>query len=202
VYVCTVYIVPPPLFSLQLNDFLSLAHLYSLVSPALGFCLSLNKSTQMLENTPCHTKLSTICNNSASRRTTVLQDVTRQVAVNTSVGTIQGFRDQNSFRFLGIPYADAPIGDLRFAAPRAKAAFKTTLSATAFGHICPQASLPPSLASLPTTVVDNMLHGATEDEDCLYLNVFTPSLKAKGQKGLPVVVYFHGGGYIMQVWTE
>ncbi|KAG0291294.1 hypothetical protein BGZ97_005938, partial [Linnemannia gamsii] len=125
-------------------------------------CMSLNKVTDKTESLSCNTELPVICVNSAPRRTLNVQEATRQVAVKTAVSTIQGFRDQNSFWFLGIHYAEAPVANLRFAAPVAKVPFKSTLDATAFG--------------------------AQADEDCLNLNVFTPSLKSRTQKGLPVMV--------------
>ncbi|KAF9556982.1 hypothetical protein EC968_007868 [Mortierella alpina] len=163
----------------------------TLVIGQYQYCQSFNKGSGELELTPCEKMLPTICFNTAPRRTTLYQENTRQVIVKTNVGAIQGFRDQNSFRFLGIKYAEAPIGKLRFATPVPKAPFESTFDATAFGHICPQVT---TLASLETQT-DLMLQGATQDDDCLVLNVFTPSLKSKGVKGLPVIVYFHGGGF-------
>ncbi|OAQ24184.1 alpha/beta-hydrolase [Linnemannia elongata AG-77] len=157
--------------------------------PSVG-CKSLNKNIGKTESSPCTTELPIICVNTAPRRTIAVQDTTRQVSVKTAVGTIQGFRDQNSFRFLGIHYGEAPVGKLRFAAPVAKAPFTSTLDATAFGYVCPQ----PRSA---TPILDSLINGAEADEDCLNLNVFTPSLKSKTQKGLPVMVYLHGGGYTL-----
>lgn len=151
-------------------------------------CMSLNKITEKTESLSCNTELPIICINSAPRRTLSAQETIRQVAVKTAVGTIQGFRDQNSFRFLGIHYAEAPVAERRFAAPVAKLPFESTLDATAFGYVCPQ----PTMIS-PS--IDLMINGAQADEDCLNLNVFTPSLKSKTEKGLPVMVYIHGGGY-------
>jgi acetylcholinesterase len=151
-------------------------------------CMSLNKVTDKTESLSCNTELPVICVNSAPRRTLNVQETTRQVAAKTAVGTIQGFRDQNSFWFLGIHYAEAPVANLRFAAPVAKVPFKSTLDATAFGYVCPQ----PTIAS---PFLDSMINSAQADEDCLNLNVFTPSLKSRTQKGLPVMVYIHGGAY-------
>ncbi|KAF9549965.1 hypothetical protein EC957_002025 [Mortierella hygrophila] len=155
--------------------------------PSVG-CKSLSKNTEKTESSPCTAELPVICVNTAPRRTIAVQDITRQISVKTAVGTIQGFRDQNSFRFLGIHYGEAPVGNLRFAAPVAKASFTSTLDATAFGYVCPQ----PALAIL---TVSSLNSGAEADEDCLNLNVFTPSLKSKTQNGLPVMFYIHGGGY-------
>jgi carboxylesterase type B len=151
--------------------------------------MSLNKDTGKTEVVPCIKELPIICFNSVPRRTAIFQDITHQVVVNTVVGAIQGFRDQNSFRFLGIKYAEAPIGKLRFAAPVPKAPFTSTFDATAFGYICPQGN--PNSGAL----LDPVVNGASQDEDCLGLNIFTPSLQSKGAKGLPVMVYIHGGGF-------
>ncbi|KAF9577586.1 hypothetical protein BGW38_007112, partial [Lunasporangiospora selenospora] len=120
-------------------------------------------------------------------------DKSRQIKVNTSAGQVQGWRDQNSFRFLGIPYAEPPVGDLRFAAPTAKAPFQNTWDATSYRSICPQTST--SEGAIPL-IMSYFESGATENEDCLYLNVYTPSLKSAGEPLLPVMLYIHGGGFV------
>src|SRR5258708_860630 len=81
--------------------------------------------------------------------------------------------------FLGIPYAKPPIGDLRWKAPEKPAAWTTVLDASHYGKRCAQNAN----ATLQTV--------ASADEDCLYLNVWTPNPSASK---LPVMVWFHGGG--------
>ncbi|KAK3808425.1 MAG: Carboxylesterase [Benniella sp.] len=126
------------------------------------------------------------------RRVLLFDDTSRQVKVNTPVGQIQGWRDQNAFRFLGIPYAEAPVGNLRFAAPVAKAPFTGTWDGLRYKGICPQTAQSAGFIPLVLSYLEN---GATEKEDCLNLNVYTPSLKGAGQAPLPVMVYLHGGGF-------
>jgi para-nitrobenzyl esterase len=79
--------------------------------------------------------------------------------------------------FLGIPYAAPPVGDLRWRAPQPVAKWNGTLQATHVGQQCPQ------LLSYA---------GPSYDEDCLYLNVWSPT----GAHDLPVMVWLHGGAFI------
>ncbi|KAF8976383.1 hypothetical protein BGZ46_008314 [Entomortierella lignicola] len=157
-------------------------------------CIALNKDTGKLESISCSTGLPIICKNSAPRRRLLIEDTTKHITVNTPVGDILGWRDQNSYRFLGIPYGEAPIGDLRFAAPVAKAPFKQTWDAIRYKAICPQTTSSTNFTSISETFIIN--DGAPENEDCLHLNVYTPSLKDSGQAGLPVMVYIHGGSFV------
>jgi para-nitrobenzyl esterase len=82
--------------------------------------------------------------------------------------------------FLGIPYAQPPVGALRWAPPQPPATHAATLQASAFGSACPQA---------PGAV-------ASSAEDCLYLNVWKPA-GAKPDDRLPVIFYIHGGAFTL-----
>ena len=89
--------------------------------------------------------------------------------------------------FLGIPYAAAPVGKLRWAAPQDPAVWRGVRDATYYRPACPQ---------LPSSWLPEML-GRTEmqtSEDCLYLNVWTPRLSEHAN--LPVMVWVHGGGNV------
>ena len=154
--------------------------------------MAVNKNTSKTNWIPCSTQLPTVCFNSVPRRVLLFADTLKQVIVDTPVGQVQGWHDQNAFRFLGIPYAEAPVGDLRFMAPVAKAPFTTTLDATTYRGICPQTTQAAGFLPLVESYLEN---GASEMEDCLNVNVYTPSLKGTGQAGLPVMFYIHGGGF-------
>jgi para-nitrobenzyl esterase len=85
--------------------------------------------------------------------------------------------------FLGIPYAAAPVGNLRWRPPVLHLPWFQTLDATHFANHCPQTASPFGIAS--TT------------EDCLFLNVFTPEANGGGIGELrPVMVWIHGGALV------
>ncbi|KAG0349434.1 hypothetical protein BG005_010979 [Podila minutissima] len=165
---------------------------YNGVPGVLSNCLAVNKNTGNTDWIPCSTQLPTVCGNNVMRRVLLFDDTSRQVKVNTPVGAIQGWRDQNAFRFLGIPYAEAPIGNRRFAAPVPKAPFSGTLDAIHYRGVCPQTTQAAGFLPMLLSYLEN---GASENEDCLNLNVYTPSLKGANQPLLPVMFYIHGGGF-------
>ncbi|KAF9090706.1 hypothetical protein BGX23_005784 [Mortierella sp. AD031] len=102
-----------------------------------------------------------------------------KVTVQTSLGRVTGARDAMGFRFQGIRYAQAPVGNLRFAAPvPVTTKWLSAVDATTPGNKCPQ------LGDLPGG-----------NEDCLFLNVFTPVLNAEDKNLLPVMFYLHGGSF-------
>ncbi|XP_064651919.1 carboxylesterase 1E-like isoform X2 [Lineus longissimus] len=82
--------------------------------------------------------------------------------------------------FLGIPFAEPPLGDRRFSPPKSKTAWGGTRNATVLPPVCPQ--------TVNTT--------ASGDEDCLYLNVYSPFQANDSSASYPVMVYIHGGSYI------
>ncbi|QDL39843.1 carboxylesterase family protein [Rhodoferax sediminis] len=102
----------------------------------------------------------------------------------TADGAIRGYTDKGVNVFLGIPYAEAPVGDLRWQPPQAVKVWRGTRDATKYGGSCPQVTTLGLFAG-PTSV----------NEDCLYLNVFTTGKSRSGQKK-PVIVWIHGGGNI------
>ncbi|XP_055327579.1 acetylcholinesterase-like [Paramacrobiotus metropolitanus] len=85
--------------------------------------------------------------------------------------------------FLGIPYAEPPLRDLRFMPPREKPAWRpATLPAIRYGAVCPQ----------PERFIEVVKNRFNMSEDCLYLNVFTPNIT---ELTFPVMVFIHGGGF-------
>ena len=107
-------------------------------------------------------------------------------------GQIQGVRAEcpDVYVFKGIPYAAAPIGDLRWREPQPVEAWDSIKVCDKFGHPGYQSVHYPGFYTSEWGYGDE----APYSEDCLYLNVWT---KAPGQteKKLPVALWIHGGGY-------
>jgi para-nitrobenzyl esterase len=101
--------------------------------------------------------------------------------VTTKEGPVEGFIQNGVAQFLGVPYATPPVGDLRWRPPKNHAPWTAVLQTTTYAPIC----------ALVTTL--GVFSGpANNNEDCLYLNVFTPNLSSSAR--LPVIVWIHGGG--------
>lgn len=103
-----------------------------------------------------------------------------KASVRTPQGAMDGTAGDSSLSFRGIPYALAPTGDRRWKPPQATAAWTGTLDASKFAKHCPQ---------------ENAQTDANANEDCLYLNVYTPKALASANPGgkRAVMVWIHGG---------
>ncbi|KAG0375330.1 hypothetical protein BGX24_009254 [Mortierella sp. AD032] len=164
-------------------------------------CTAFDRTSGHTLHLPCSTKLPALCANSLPRTQIGLKvhtDRSKQIKVKTpAAGTLQGYRDQNQFRFLGIPYALPPVGRRRFLPPQkiivSESEKDKAKDATKFGFVCMQGAYEGD--AKPNATYQLLSLGAPESEDCLHLNVFTPSLSDKKEGRLPVMVYVHGGGF-------
>ena len=107
------------------------------------------------------------------------------MSVESADGHIQGAQHDDVISFRGIPYAKAPVGELRWRAPQHLEKRNETLIADTFGKRCYQN--PQSKTLMGST--ESFTQG--ESEDCLYLNLYRPNSDVSG---LPVLFWIHGGG--------
>ncbi|WP_148861296.1 carboxylesterase/lipase family protein [Marinobacter fonticola] len=98
----------------------------------------------------------------------------------TAEGPVKGVEEVYGYSFKGIPYAAAPVGELRFAAPQSAPERDDTLDAGAFGNDCPQSG--------------GAVGEAAVNEDCLFLNIYTPDDSTEATH--PVMVWIHGGAFV------
>ena len=114
------------------------------------------------------------------------QQVQDSTIVKTDAGFVSGINQSGIQVYLGIPFAAPPVGDLRWRPPAPVTPWEGVKAVTEYGATCPQAQKG-SEPSLPGVPALNM------SEDCLYLNVWTPTQNASAR--LPVMVFFYGGGF-------
>jgi para-nitrobenzyl esterase len=108
--------------------------------------------------------------------------------VQISNGKIEGLGKQSSGVriFEGIPFAQPPVGELRWKAPESAKNWKGVRQAVQFGPRCMQHPI----------YGDMNFRSNGMSENCLYLNVWTPAKKGDSKAHLPVLVYVSGGGFV------
>ena len=110
--------------------------------------------------------------------------------VKTQYGVLQGFEEDGVKKFLGVPFAQAPVGELRWKAPQPVQGWEGVRSAKQFGDDPMQ----------PNIFGDMSFRGSGRSEDCLYLNIWTTA--ATTTDAMPVLIYFNGGGLMAGSGSE
>ena len=105
----------------------------------------------------------------------------------TTSGRVRGESGAQGVAFKGIPFAAPPVGDRRFRPPQPAEAWNGVRDATTFGPICPQMQL-----GTAGGVLAALGSGEPMDEDCLFLNVWTPAVDDAKR---PSMVFIHGGAF-------
>jgi hypothetical protein len=106
----------------------------------------------------------------------------RSVSVSIDTGRLSGVREGSIVAYKGIPFAEPPVGNLRWQPPQRAKKWTGTLDANTFKPQCMQLGPP-----LPTMPVE------PNSEDCLYLNLWAPVSQDESKRA--VMVFLYGGGF-------
>ena len=110
--------------------------------------------------------------------------------VKTQYGILEGFEENGVKKFLGVPFAQPPVGELRWKAPQPVQPWEGIREAKVFSDDPMQ----------PNIFGDMNFRGSGRSEDCLYLNIWTTA--STTADALPVLIYFNGGGLMAGSGSE
>ncbi|XP_044515651.1 liver carboxylesterase-like [Gracilinanus agilis] len=119
--------------------------------------------------------------------------------VDTKYGKIQGKQvilqqfGKTVNVFLGVPFAKAPLGPLRFAPPQPPETWDYVKNTTTYPPMCAQKPIEREISKTVTN--HSEIISLKNSEDCLYLNIYTSADLATKTK-LPVMVWIHGGAFL------
>jgi para-nitrobenzyl esterase len=122
-----------------------------------------------------------------------LMTADRRTVVRTRSGDIEGTFEDQQYVFKGVPYAAPPVGNLRWLPPQPVQPWTGIRSAREFGRICPQNQLPGA------AVIASLAINEPQDEDCLFLNIWTPNLDDVRR---PVMIWIHGGAFVIGAGSQ
>lgn len=106
-------------------------------------------------------------------------------AVDAPAGSLRGVAEAGVHIFRGVPFANPPLGDLRWRPPAPRPPWSGVRDATRFGAACMQPASP-------------FADHAVVSEDCLFLNIWAPHQASKA----PVLVWMHGGSLVSGAGSE
>lgn len=151
----------------------------------LSFMLSVTVASSFLVEIPVRADVNVNVNDYNQHSNDVSLKYTQGIVQNTKYGKVQGYQENEGKTLIwkGIPYAKAPVGELRWKAPVDPDSFTNTLDATKDGNVGIQLS-------------NGKIIGG---EDCLNLDIYRPNTN---QTNLPVLLFIHGGNNQTGTSTE
>ncbi|PWY97935.1 alpha/beta-hydrolase [Testicularia cyperi] len=176
-------------------SFTSILSLVCAIASFSSFCLSLPVSCQASSSATSCAADTSGSNSSLTSSTPSLS----ALEVDLSLGTVRGVNTSYGSQRFTLPYAQAPVGELRFASPQPLSAFPSqsaslSLSSSSVSDIYNATQLPPACMQYGDDT-----YGISSDkvsEDCLYLNVYRPASSSQATSSKPVLVWIHGGSFI------
>lgn len=124
--------------------------------------------------------------------------------VQTKYGILEGVQEEGYAKFLGVPYAQPPVGALRWKRPQPPRHWDGIRKADHFSHRAWQTVQEPPRdgqgINYAKEFYENPAFMPEMDEDCLYLNIWTPDVST--DKKLPVAFYIHGGAFLNGFGSE